>query len=96
MSARVESFGTVDLVINIAGVTPDKSLMNMTAAEFDDVVTVHLRGTWLMCRSAARARKSTGGSILNVTSGSALWPRRAEQLRGSQGRNHRLDPGAVG
>jgi NAD(P)-dependent dehydrogenase (short-subunit alcohol dehydrogenase family) len=47
--------------------------MNTTAAEFDEVISVHLRRTWLMCRSAARAMKSTGGSILNVTSGSALY-----------------------
>ena len=68
-----EKFGPIGLVVNNAGITRDKSLMNMTVEEFDDVVAVHLRGTWLMCRAAARAMKSDGGSIVNVTSGSALF-----------------------
>ncbi|MGQ4618653.1 SDR family NAD(P)-dependent oxidoreductase [Nocardia sp. R7R-8] len=67
------TFGDVGLVINNAGITKDKSLLKMSVADFDAVVSVHLRGTWLMCRAAARAMRSTGGSILNLTSGSALY-----------------------
>ncbi|WP_285029962.1 SDR family NAD(P)-dependent oxidoreductase [Mycolicibacterium sp. lyk4-40-TYG-92] len=66
-------FGPVTFVVNNAGVTRDKSLVNMTVEEFDEVVSVHLRGSWLMCRAAARAMKSAGGAIVNVTSGSALF-----------------------
>lgn len=69
----VESFGRVNFVLNNAGITRDRSLMKMTVDEFDEVVAVHLRGTWLMCRAAARSMRTTGGSILNVTSGSALF-----------------------
>jgi 3-oxoacyl-[acyl-carrier protein] reductase len=66
-------FGPVGFVVNNAGITRDKSLLKMTVAEFDEVLAVHLRGTWLMCRAAARAMKSDGGAIVNVTSGSALF-----------------------
>jgi 3-oxoacyl-[acyl-carrier protein] reductase len=68
-----ESFGPVGFVVNNAGITRDKSLLNMSVDDFDEVVAVHLRGTWLMCRAAARAIKSTGGAIVNVTSGSSLF-----------------------
>ena len=68
-----DAFGPVGFVVNNAGITRDKSLMNMTIEDFDEVVAVHLRGTWLMCRAAARAMKGSGGTILNVTSGSALY-----------------------
>ncbi|WP_194166322.1 SDR family NAD(P)-dependent oxidoreductase [Mycolicibacterium sp. P9-22] len=67
------AFGSVDFVVNNAGITRDKSLLNMTVQEFDEVLAVHLRGTWLMCRAAGRAMKSGGGAVLNVTSGSALF-----------------------
>jgi 3-oxoacyl-[acyl-carrier protein] reductase len=68
-----EMFGPVRFVVNNAGITRDKSLMKMGVDEFDDVVAVHLRGSWLLCRAAARAMRHAGGSILNVTSGSALY-----------------------
>ncbi|WP_447711124.1 SDR family NAD(P)-dependent oxidoreductase [Mycobacterium sp. C31M] len=67
------TFGSVDFVVNNAGITRDKSLLNMTVQEFDEVLAVHLRGTWLMCRAAARVMRSGGGAVLNVTSGSALF-----------------------
>uniref|UniRef100_V5X6A8 3-oxoacyl-ACP reductase n=1 Tax=Mycolicibacterium neoaurum VKM Ac-1815D TaxID=700508 RepID=V5X6A8_MYCNE len=66
-------FGPVNLVVNNAGITRDRSLLKMTVAEFDEVIAVHLRGTWLMCRAAAQQMRGTGGAILNITSGSALF-----------------------
>lgn len=69
----LDAFGRVDFVVNNAGITRDRSLLRMSVDEFDAVVAVHLRGTWLMCRAAASAMKDTGGAILNLTSGSALY-----------------------
>ena len=68
-----EMFGPVSTVVNNAGITRDRSLLKMSVEEFDEVVAIHLRGTWLMCRAAARSMQATGGSIINVTSGSALF-----------------------
>ena len=41
----VRAFGTVDIVVNNAGILRDKSFKNMTLDEFDLVIDVHLRGT---------------------------------------------------
>lgn len=69
----VSRFGGIDLAVNNAGVTRDRTLTRMTGDEFDEVVAVHLRGAWALSRAAARAMKVTGGQILNVVSGSALF-----------------------
>lgn len=68
----VERFGGIDALVNNAGITRDRTLVKMAAQEFDEVVGVHLRGTWLACRSAARAMHD-GGSLINVVSGSAMF-----------------------
>jgi NAD(P)-dependent dehydrogenase (short-subunit alcohol dehydrogenase family) len=68
----VERFGGIDAVVNNAGIVRDRTLMNMTPEEFDDVIAVNLRGTWSMSRHAARAMKETGGLLLQVISGSAF------------------------
>lgn len=68
----VERFGGIDAVVNNAGIVRDRTLMNMTPDEFDDVVAVNLRGTWSVSRHAARAMKENGGLLLQVISGSAF------------------------
>jgi len=59
----------IDVWVNNAGVTRDASLRKMTIEDFDLVVRVHLRGTWLGVRAAqAVMRKQGGGSIVNISS----------------------------
>ena len=69
----VEAFGSLGLMVTNAGVTRDRSLTRMTDAEFDDVLAVHLRGTWDCSRAAVRAMRGTGGAVLHVTSGAGLF-----------------------
>lgn len=65
----VESLGGLDIWVNNAGVTRDASLKKMTVDDFDLVVGVHLRGTWLGVRAAqAIMREHGGGSIINISS----------------------------
>ena len=69
----VATFGALDAVVNNAGIVRDRTLLNMTPAEFDDVIAVNLRGTWSVSRHAARAMKDSGGGLLlQVISGSAF------------------------
>jgi 3-oxoacyl-[acyl-carrier protein] reductase len=68
----LDSFGGIDAVVNNAGIVRDRTLVNMTPEEFDEVVAVNLRGTWSVSRHAARAMRETGGLLLQVVSNAAF------------------------
>lgn len=65
----VTEHGRLDLFVNNAGITRDASMRKMTVADFDAVVTVGLRGTWLGVRHASAVmREQKHGSIVNISS----------------------------
>ena len=69
----VDTFGRVDFVVNNAGILRDRMFHRMTEQDFDDVVAVHLKGTFNVSRAAAeRFRAQGSGSIVNMTSTSGL------------------------
>ena len=73
IATAVEQFGGIDAVVNNAGIVRDRTLLNMTPDEFDEVIAVNLRGTWSVSRHAARAMRDQGsGLLLQVISGSAF------------------------
>ena len=67
-------FGRLDVLVNNAGILRDRTLLNMSEEDFDRVVDVHLRGTFLCTQAAARAMRlqGEGGRIVNTTSFSGL------------------------
>jgi len=80
VAAGAAQWGSLDIVVNNAGIVRDRAIWNMTADEFDLVMKVHVRGSWLTSRAAAKrwrdAAKASGGTtygrIINTTSGAGL------------------------
>jgi 3-oxoacyl-[acyl-carrier protein] reductase len=72
VGACVEHFGGIDAAVNNAGIVRDRTVVNMTPEEFDDVIAVNLRGTWSVSRHAARAMRDSGGLLLQVVSNAAF------------------------
>ncbi|WNF00917.1 SDR family NAD(P)-dependent oxidoreductase [Streptomyces luomodiensis] len=70
VSAAVEHFGRLDVLVTNAGILRDKVLWKMTDDDFDDVIRVHLRGTFSCARAAAvRMREQgEGGRIILIGS----------------------------
>jgi 3-oxoacyl-[acyl-carrier protein] reductase len=65
----VATFGRLDVWVNNAGITRDATMRKMSVEDFDLVIDVHLRGTWLGTRAAADwMRDHGGGSVINVSS----------------------------
>jgi NAD(P)-dependent dehydrogenase (short-subunit alcohol dehydrogenase family) len=64
-----KTFGAIAVVVNNAGILRDKMIWKMSVKEFDEVIAINLRGTWLMCREAARIMKEQNyGRIINIAS----------------------------
>jgi NAD(P)-dependent dehydrogenase (short-subunit alcohol dehydrogenase family) len=74
MNETVSTFGAIHVLINNAGVSRFQPLYDLSTAEWDDIVSIHLRGTFLCSREAARRMRGHGGdrAIVNIASTRAL------------------------
>tara|TARA_B100001057_G_C22710159_1_gene895426 strand:- start:185 stop:931 length:747 start_codon:yes stop_codon:yes gene_type:complete len=65
----VKAFGTVDIVVNNAGITDDTLLMRMNEEQWDRVIDVNLKSCFALTKAVMRTMlKSRSGSIINVSS----------------------------
>lgn len=64
------SFGTVEVLVNSAGITMSKPVLEQTEADWDNVLNTNLRGTFLVATEMARRLRDCGrkGTIINVAS----------------------------
>jgi 3-oxoacyl-[acyl-carrier protein] reductase len=69
VDAVLADFGTVDILINNAGITKDNLLMRMSEADFDKVIDVNLKSVFNMTKAIQRTfLKKRAGSIINMSS----------------------------
>ena len=70
----VKEFGTLDVLVNNAGVTKDGLIMRMKEEDWDSVINTNLKGAFLFCREAAKVMmKKHYGKIINISSITAVY-----------------------
>jgi len=73
VESAVERFGRIDILVNSAGLIVRKSVVELAEGDWDKVVDVMLKGTFLLSRQVIpRMISAGGGSIINIGSGWAL------------------------
>ena len=75
VDAVVVRWGHLDVLINNAGITRDRTILKMTNGEWNDVIDVNLSGPFWCVREAARLMSQEGrGAIINIASLMAVKP----------------------
>jgi multifunctional beta-oxidation protein len=74
VKTAMEQFGRLDIVVTAAGILRDRMLFNMSEQEWDDVMGVHLKGTFSVVQPASKIFKEQGsGRIVTFSSVSGLY-----------------------
>ena len=68
------TLGGIDILVNNAGIFPRVEFLEMSEAQWDDVLDVNLKGTFLCTQAIARqaVARGGGGAVINITSGAAF------------------------
>ena len=95
VQSAIDNFGKLDIVVTPAGILRDRMVFNMTEQEWDDVIAVHMKGTF-------HGGETRLDSVPSAAFGKDnhlqlhLWADRqlrSSELRGCQGRHRRIHPG---
>lgn len=74
IQAALDAYGRLDIVVNNAGILRDKSFKNMVPEEFDQVIAVHLRGSFLVTHAAwPHLRDQAYGRVVMTSSPAGLF-----------------------
>lgn len=72
--ATIEAYNRIDIIINNAGILRDKAFSNMDEKNWDQVLSVHLRGTYKITKAAwPYFLKQKYGRVVNTTSASGIY-----------------------
>ena len=73
VKTAIDNFGKLDIVVTCAGILRDRMIFNMTEQEWDDVISVHLKGTFTVVKHACILfRQQRSGRIITFSSESGL------------------------
>ncbi|WP_068921882.1 glucose 1-dehydrogenase [Planobispora rosea] len=69
VAATIEAYGRLDVLVNNAGILKFRRIADMTLEEYDRILDVNLKGTWLGIKSVIEPMKAAGGgAIVNISS----------------------------
>lgn len=85
MVSQARAFGRIDILVNNAGVEHITPLFDISEAEWDRILDINLKGTFLCCQAVARtmAEDQGGGKIINIGSVAGTAPPRREPHYGA-------------
>lgn len=63
-----KTFGTIDILVNSAGIWKRAPIRSMTEQQWDETMDVNLKGTFLFCNAVLPSMKKRGGKIINIAS----------------------------
>ncbi|HZA25277.1 MAG TPA: SDR family oxidoreductase [Dehalococcoidia bacterium] len=74
VQTAIDNFGKLDIVVTCAGILRDRMIFNMTEQEWDDVIAVHLKGTFTVVKNACILfRQQRSGRVITFSSTSGLY-----------------------
>ena len=73
MQTALDTFGTLNILVNNAGITDDALILRMSEQQFDNVINTNLKGVWHMTKVAAKTLLKSGyGRVINISSVSGV------------------------
>ena len=73
MQSALDTFGTLNILVNNAGITDDALILRMSEQQFDNVINTNLKGVWNMTKVAAKTLLKSGyGRVINISSVSGV------------------------
>src|SRR6185312_12695351 len=74
VKSAMDAFGRVDILVNNAGILRDKTFLKLEEPNFDAVIAVHLKGTFLVSQAVVKqmVQQGEGGRVVNTTSVSGM------------------------
>jgi NAD(P)-dependent dehydrogenase (short-subunit alcohol dehydrogenase family) len=75
-ASAFERFKQIDCLINFAGINRDAPFIEMTDEDWDGVISVHLKGTFICCQEFVKLKSQGNGHIINVSAACGIQGRK--------------------